>query len=89
MGATNQVTISRKSLQKILDDNAHLNRQIKDLKRHCTLKEEQLRAYRRLELPREQLATLQADLEETTKRVLKVKQLPHKIPLPRQFANGV
>ncbi len=83
MGATD-VTISRKSLQKILGDNSHLNKQVKELKNHCTLKEEQLRAYRRLELPREQLATLQADLEETTKRVLKVKSLPHRIPLPRQ-----
>jgi hypothetical protein len=67
-----------------------LQKQVTELQQHGTLREEQLRAYRRLVLPKDQLERLKCDLEDTTRRVLEGYGLRpmHEIPLPRA-ATGV
>lgn len=63
------VAMPRKELKKVLDDNDHMSRQVTELQRALTLKEEQLRAHRRVPLDAGQRASLLADLESTTRRV--------------------
>jgi septation ring formation regulator EzrA len=81
--------VSTSELARIAAENAHLLRQITELQQHGTLREEQLRAYRRMELSKEQLEKIKKDLEETTARVLKSYGMEprHEIPLPR-VVNG-
>jgi len=83
------VLIATSELARVAAENAHFLRQITELQQHGTLREEQLRAYRRMELLKEQLESLKKDLEETTARVLKSYGMEprHEIPLPR-VANG-
>ena len=86
-----QVLVSSAELARVAGKNAHLLRQVTELQQHCSLKEEQLRAYRRLEYSKQQLAQLKQDLEETTTRVLKSygMELSHEIPLPRMTSSGI
>lgn len=83
------VLVSTAELQRIAGENAQLLKKVSEMQAHCTLQEEQLRAYRRLELPQEQIDRLKKDLEETTKRVLDGYGLKptHETLLPR-VANG-
>jgi hypothetical protein len=83
------VLISTSELARVAAENAHLLKQITELQQHGTLREEQLRAYRRMELSKEQLESVKRDLEETTARVLKGYGMEpmHEIPLPR-VVNG-
>lgn len=84
-----QVTISADSLQRILESNRHMYEQITELQRQGTLREEQLRAYRRLLLSPEQFDQLKKDMEETTARVLQSYGMEpkHEILLP-SVVNG-
>ena len=83
--------ISTAELERIVGENVHLLRQVTELQQHGTLREEQLRAYRRLECSKQQLVQLKQDLEETTTRVLKSygMELLHEIPLPRMTSSGI
>jgi len=83
------VLITTAELERIAVENARLLRQVTELQQHGTLREEQLRAYRRMELSKEQLELVKRDLEETTARVLKGYGMEpaHEIPLPR-VVNG-
>ena len=83
------VLITTAELGRIAVENARLLRQVTELQQHGTLREEQLRAYRRMELSKEQLESVKRDLEETTARVLKGYGMEpaHEIPLPR-VVNG-
>ena len=55
--------------------NEFLVLRVHRLQAHCSLKEEQLRAYRRMECSQEQVDKLVKDLEETTARMLKAAGL--------------
>jgi hypothetical protein len=83
------ILVSTAEMARLTAENARLLEQIRELQQHGTLREEQLRAYRRLEFPQEQLNKLKADLEATTKRVLDAYGLKpmHEVLLPR-VANG-
>ena len=84
-----QMMISIQELTHLLEENTHLQKQVTELQSHGTLKEEHLRAYRRVTYSPEQFDKLKRDLEETTARVLKSygQQPAHEILLPR-VANG-
>lgn len=64
------VLLPRRELLVLLSELDHLRRQVKDLQQNSTLKEEQLRAHRRLRLTEDQSEALRKDLEETTNSVL-------------------
>ncbi len=83
------VLISVPELAHMSDELIRLRRQVTELQQHGTLREEQLRTYRRMELSKEQLESVKKDLEETTARVLKGYGMEpmHEIPLPR-VVNG-
>ena len=76
-----EVLISREELFRVLGDNRHLRRQVTELQQGTTLKEEQLRAHRRVSLTDDQSSSLKRDLEETTNSVLK-KYAPQTDPPP-------
>lgn len=76
-----EVLISRKELARVLSENARQARQITELQQGMTLKEEQLRAHRRVPLTDEQAPALKRDLEETTNAVL-AKYAPKSDPPP-------
>ena len=83
------IVIANSELARVLAENAHLHRQVDELQAHCSLKEGQLRAYRRMECSQEQVDKLVKDLEETTARMLKAAglELNYEIPHPR-VVNG-
>ena len=64
-----ELTIDSEVLTKILVENKHQSKQITDLQQLLTLKEELLRAHRRVELSDSQHEKLTVDLEETAKSV--------------------
>lgn len=64
-----QIVMDRVELLRVLNDNKHLGGQVKELQMALTLKEEQLRAHRRVKLDEAARAALEADLAETTERV--------------------
>jgi len=69
--ADSQMVIERTEVLRILRDNDHLSRQVTELQMALTMKEEHLRAHRRVPLDGAQRAALDADLAETTDRVSK------------------
>jgi len=74
--APRSVLLPRSELKRVLDDNAHMARQVGELQAALTLKEEQLRAHRRVPLSESQREALLADLEATTRRVRDGYKLP-------------
>lgn len=83
------VYISSIALERVLQENNRSADKITELQAHSTLREEQLRAYRRMKVSPQQLASLQQDLIQTTNRVLKGYSLEplHEIPLPQLEEN--
>jgi CRISPR/Cas system CMR subunit Cmr4 (Cas7 group RAMP superfamily) len=73
---SNQVIMDRVELLRILFDNEHMSKQVRELQGALTLKEEQLRAHRRVPLTDDQKTKLVSDLTETTKRVRTQYGLP-------------
>jgi hypothetical protein len=59
----------RREFRRILNENACLLEQVKMLQMDLTMKEEHLRAHRRVDLSSNQKAALQKDLDKTTLRV--------------------
>ena len=82
--------VSTEELTRVTSENAFLLKRISELQQHATLREEQLRAYRRMECSEKQLLELKKDLEETTVRVLKNYGMEpsQEIPLPRLQSSG-
>jgi len=76
-----QVILDKVELLRICFDNDHMSKQICELQGALTLKEEQLRAYRRVSLTDDQKNNLVLDLAETTKRVQTQYKLPTAIGL--------
>lgn len=83
------ILVSTAEMTRVTAENVRLLAKITELQQHGTLREEQLRAYRRLELTQDQFDRLKADLEATTKRVLDSYGMKptHEVLLPR-VANG-
>lgn len=66
-----QVVMDRVELLRVMRDNDRLSRQVTELQMSMTMKEEHLRAHRRVPLSQDQRDTLAADLAETTDRIRK------------------
>jgi hypothetical protein len=66
-----EVVVKRSELLKLMLDLRHSAAQVTELQMEMTMKEEHLRAHRRVALTKEQSEGLAADLAETTARVKK------------------
>jgi hypothetical protein len=84
------ISIAGTDLTRLLNENSQLRKQVMELQIHCSVKEEQLRAYRRMQCSQQQVDKLKQDLEETTARVLRSHGMePTHAVLTPNVVNGV